>query len=192
MRFPKWARLVAPVLSLAAIGLVIGLPNIALGDEDQRDFNTSLTSFHETPTLSTGASGTLRLRLTPQEIDYTLTFQDLSSSVLFAHIHLGENHIAGGVIAFLCGGGGKPACSTTTTGTSGTISGKIEAADILAPTAVRLAVPNPVNQPQGLTANDLAAVERAIRADAVYGNVHSANFPAGEIRGQLLASGGRD
>jgi hypothetical protein len=177
------------VISLAALGLVIGLPNIALGNEDQREFNTTLTSFHETPTLSTNASGTLRLRLTPQEIDYTLTFEGLSSPVLFAHIHLGENHIAGGVIAFLCGGGGKPACSTTTAQTSGTISGKIVATDILAPTAARLAFPDNANQPQGLAAGDLAAAERAIRAGAVYGNVHSTTFPAGEIRGQLLAGG---
>jgi hypothetical protein len=192
MRFPKWTRLAAPLLSLAAVGLVIGLPNIAMGDEGRRDFNTTLSSFHETPTLSTEATGTLRLQLTPQEIDYTLTFNNLSSAVLFAHIHLGENHITGGVIAFLCGGGGKPVCSTTTEQTSGTISGKIVAADILPPTAPRLAVPNPVNQAQGLAAGDLAGAERAIRAGAVYGNVHSSTFPAGEIRGQLLAGGDRD
>ena len=36
----------------------------------------------------------------------------------------------------------------------------------------------------------LAAAERAIRAGAVYANVHTTVYPAGEIRGQL--DGGND
>ena len=77
----------------------------------------------------------------------------------------------GGVMVFFCGGGGQPACPATT---SGTISGAITAANVLAVPA------------QGIKAGDLAAVMRAIRAGASYANMHTPpNFPGGEIRGQI-------
>jgi hypothetical protein len=44
----------------------------------------------------------------------------LEGSVTAAHIHLGQEDGVGGVIAFLCGGGGKPACPQ-----SGEIRGQI-------------------------------------------------------------------
>jgi len=101
--------------------------------------------------------------------------------VLFAHLHLGAPAIAGGVFAFLCGGGGKPACPA-----SGSISGTITSTDILTPSTggITQAFPTPFT---------LAAAERAIRAGAVYGNVHTTVYPAGEIRGELgRGNDGRD
>ena len=71
---------------------------------------------------------------------------------------------------FFCGGGGKPSCPTTT---SGTISGTVAAADVVGPAG------------QGIKAGDLASVMRAIRAGAAYANMHTANFGNGEIRGQI-------
>jgi hypothetical protein len=41
---------------------------------------------------------------------------------------------------------------------------------------------------QGINAGDLAAVLRAIRAGASYANMHTTNFPGGEIRGQFPGS----
>jgi hypothetical protein len=38
---------------------------------------------------------------------------------------------------------------------------------------------------QGVEAGDLAGVIRAIRSGVTYANVHTVNFPTGEIRGQL-------
>ena len=46
-------------------------------------------------------------------IDSTLSYSDLEAPALFAHIHFGNRFTSGGVSAFLCGGGGKPACPTT-------------------------------------------------------------------------------
>jgi hypothetical protein len=39
---------------------------------------------------------------------------------------------------------------------------------------------------QGIAAGEFAEVLKAIRAGVVYVNVHSALFPGGEIRGQLV------
>ena len=90
-----------------------------------------------------------------------------------AHVHVGQREVNGGVSFFFCGGGGKPACPAST---SGTITGTVTAADVVGPTA------------QGFNEGDLASVERAINAGVTYANMHTAKFPAGEIRGQVIPS----
>jgi len=71
-------------------------------------------------------------------------------------------------------GGGKPACPAAT---SGTITGTVAAADVVGPAA------------QGVVPGDFANVVRAIRTGNTYANVHSALFPAGEIRGRVFGVG---
>ncbi len=103
-------------------------------------------------------------------IDYELSYSDIQfGTVLFAHIHLGRPAIAGGVSAFLCGGGGKPACPAT----SGTVTGTITAADVIGPGG------------QGIAAGELDELLGAMRESATYANVHSTGFPGGEIRGAI-------
>ncbi len=103
-----------------------------------------------------------------QTIDYTLSYSGLEAPVLFAHVHFGNRVTSGGVSAFLCGGGSKPACPQ-----SGSVSGTITAADVIGPTA------------QGIAAGEFGEFVDAIRAGLTYANVHSSKFPAGEIRGQI-------
>jgi hypothetical protein len=76
------------------------------------------------------------------------------------------------VVAFLCGGGGKPACPTP----DGEIEGTIVPADIGGPAA------------QGINAGEetaFAEFVRAIRAGYTYANVHATRWPTGEIRDQV-------
>jgi CHRD domain-containing protein len=103
-----------------------------------------------------------------QKITYKLTYT-LENSATVAHLHFAQQHVGGGVIAFLCGGGGKPACPSP----GGTVEGTITPDDIIGP------------ETQGIEAKSFAEAVRAIRAGAVYANVHSTRWPAGEIRGQL-------
>ena len=61
-------------------------------------------------------------------LHYRLTIRDFSEDPLFAHIHFARPDVNGGVIAFLCGGGGKPVCPR-----NGTVTGTITAADVVGP-----------------------------------------------------------
>jgi hypothetical protein len=104
-------------------------------------------------------------------MSYQLTYSGLSSVATAAHIHFAQRGVNGGVVAFPCGGGGKPACPPN----GGTVNGTITASDILAVAE------------QGVAAGDFAGVVRAIQSGTAYVNVHSTQFPAGEIRGQIRA-----
>ena len=90
----------------------------------------------------------------------------------FAHVHFGREGVNGGVIAFLCGGGGKPACPA-----SGEVTGTIVPADVVGPAD------------QGIAAGEFAEFVRALKAKAVYANVHTDTFGNGEIRGQVNGHG---
>jgi len=129
----------------------------------------TLSGFEENPTLSVPGSGEFTARLSDNAIEYELSYANPESPVTAAHIHIGARATNGGVVAFLCGGGGKPACPAAPARVTGTINaGNIVAA-----------------ADQGIAANELAEVLRAILADATYVNVHTTGRPAGEIRGQI-------
>ncbi len=169
MRVLRFSGLLAVCLALAT--LVVWLPTVAYSDRDNREFSATLTGFHENEAaVFTDGHGTIRLTLSDNAIEYELRYAALTGNPLFAHIHLGERHVNGAPIAFLCGGGSKPACPPAP---SGTVTGKIVASDIIGPTN------------QGLVVGNLAGAQRAIRAGAVYANMHTPNFTGGEIRGQL-------
>src|SRR5262249_59832384 len=101
-----------------------------------------------------------------------LTYSGLNTPAAVAHVHFGQPNVAGNVVFFSCGGGGKPACPAGTT-TPATVTGTVTAADILAPAG------------QGLQAGDNAGMIEEIRAGFAYANVHTSSSPAGEIRGPL-------
>jgi hypothetical protein len=170
MRLLKRSLLLMPLLALAVI--LVGLPAVAFGrDDDNGRFSARLIGINEVPSINTNGSASLKLTLKAAEIDFELSYHNLSGPPGAAHIHFGQARTNGGVMVFFCGGGNKPACPPTP---SGTVNGKIVAADVVGPPA------------QGITAGDLASVERAIRAGAAYANMHTANFPTGEIRGQIV------
>jgi hypothetical protein len=131
---------------------------------------TLLTGIEQVPSITSPASGAFAATLDParQTLSFSLSYSGLSSAVQFAHIHLGERFTNGGIMAFLCGGGGKPACPQ-----SGTVTGTVSASDIVALPA------------QGVPAGGFAQFAQGVLAKAAYVNVHTATFPDGEIRGQI-------
>jgi len=147
-----------------------------------------LTGAQETngpSTVITSATGTFTATVNDDSsITYTLSYKNLSSAVQQAHIHIGATKVNGGVSIFLCsnlgnGPAGTPACPDDATH-SGTVTHTVMAADVIGPAN------------QGVTAGDIADVVRAIASHVTYANVHTANHPGGEIRGQIRQRGDDD
>ncbi|HEV8580728.1 MAG TPA: CHRD domain-containing protein [Thermoanaerobaculia bacterium] len=168
MRHPRITALVATVAMLA----IVGIAGPALSDRSGRQMKADLRGFDEVPAVSSTGTGNFLARLAHDEsaLEYTLSYEDLEgTTTTAAHIHLGQRGVSGGVSAFLCGGGGKPACPAV----SGSVSGTIIAADVVGPAG------------QGIAAGELGELIRAMRRDVTYVNVHTDKHPSGEIRGQL-------
>lgn len=142
-----------------------------------KHFHARLDGGQETPAISTAGTGefTADLNEARTELSFELKFSGLSSNATAAHIHIGQFDVPGGIVIFLCGGI-KPACPAS----GGTVTGTVSASDVLALPA------------QGIAAGDFDKVITAMREGLTYANVHTTNFPAGEIRGQINGErGGR-
>jgi hypothetical protein len=161
--------------SLAVALLVAIAASAAVAHDGNGKRKASLNGFQETPSISTTGHGSFRTHVRSDGIHYTLRYTALENDAAVAHIHFGQRHVAGGVIAFLCGGGDKPPCPTR----EGEVTGVIDAADVIGPNA------------QGIEAGSLAEAVRALRRGAVYANVHTSRFGGGEIRGQVDHHGRR-
>jgi CHRD domain len=166
-------RRIQVAAAVAIVSIVSVVATTALAGNG-RNFEVELTGFEEVPAVSTVASGEFEARInrSEQRVDYRLSYEDLEAPVLFAHIHIGQKDVNGGVTVFLCGGGTKP----TPCPQSGTVE------DSFGPTDV---VSSPQATSQGLAAGEFDELIRAMRAGMTYANVHSQKFPGGEVRGQL-------
>jgi CHRD domain len=176
-------RLVAGALVFAAVVLVVGGASaLAKGRDDGGTFRAKLNGYNEvvgapgpgTGSISTGATGTWVGKLRGGDhLDFTLTYTGMEGgTVTVSHPHFAQEHVGGDIFGFFCGGP-KPPCPTP----SGTVTGTWTSADIIGPAG------------QGVEAGAFAKFVRALRAGAVYVNVHSTRFPEGEIRGQVHGAG---
>lgn len=164
--------LVAPAILL--------LPGGSSGATEAGTFKAVLTGYQEVPSISTAATGEFQAKAGPGPvIGYTLSYSNIQNAFA-AHIHLGQKGVNGGISAFLCGGGDKPACPAT----GGTLSGTIDAADVIGPSS------------QGLSPGEIQELIDAMQAGVTYANVHTTDgdatpnegpgdFPGGEIRGRI-------
>jgi hypothetical protein len=133
-------------------------------------FSASLAGKNEVPPINTAGSGVFRMEIVDGNITFSLSFSDLGSALSVAHLHFAPTKVGGGVMIFLCGGGGQPDCPAVT---SGTITGTITAANVTGPTT------------QGIDVGDLDSALEVVRAGGSYANMHTTNFAGGEIRGQV-------
>ncbi len=164
---------IAGAVAVVAVASVVATTAVAGGD---KHLSTRLTGFQEVPAISTDAGGKFRakLRTSSQEIQYELSYADLTGAVQQAHIHLGQRAVNGGISVFLCSNlGNGPAGTQACPAAPATITGTIRPADVIGPAS------------QGLEAMQFDELVRAIRAGVTYANVHTETFPGGEIRGQL-------
>jgi hypothetical protein len=97
-------------------------------------------------------------------VSYTIPYSGLSGPPTLAHIHGGAAGTAGAPVT--------PVFPNLPTTTSGTITGSFAAADILTGGG-------------GIVKGDLNSLVAAMKAGNAYANIHTANNPQGEIRGQI-------
>lgn len=176
-------------MKLGSLVAALALTSAAVAHEPS-EFRAKLSGFNETGALNaeSGAilsegSGTLELKLDrqTQTLTFTLKFANLSSAVTQSHIHFGKEHMAGGVMVFFCSNlASAPAGTQPCPANGGTVTGTISAANVLAIAG------------QNVKAGDFDAIEDALESNTAYVNVHTANFPAGEIRGQIHNESDRD
>lgn len=160
------------------IGVLLALSVFTVSAHDGVKLRAKLVGAEEVPVVSTQANGEFEARFEPDgTISYKLSYEGLEGgNTLFAHIHLGQQSVNGGVMTFLCGGGTKP---TPCPNISGTVEGSISSADILG-----LAT-------QQVPAAGFDEFVRALRNGTAYVNVHTTASPGGEIRGQVKDNNGR-
>jgi hypothetical protein len=159
------------MIALLALLVVVSVGSLQAAASGGKNFSATLTGYEETPTLSVAGTGSFTARLSNDgtSISYSLSYSGLTGAAGQAHIHLGMPAIAGNVIAFLCGGGGQDPCP----GMEGTVTGSIEAADVIGPAD------------QGIAPGEFDELVAAMFFGATYANVHTVAFPNGEIRGQI-------
>ena len=97
---------------LAAAILVGAATVVPATYANAQDFHAKLSGFNEIGGLGAGETGaifsqgqgTLKLKLNTklQTANWTLTYSNLSATVLQAHIHFGKVHVAGGIMVFFC------------------------------------------------------------------------------------------
>ncbi|MDQ5858042.1 MAG: CHRD domain-containing protein [Acidobacteriota bacterium] len=133
--------------------------------ENTKNFVAPLKDSNEVPPRDTGATGLALFHLVNDgtELYYKVIVANVHN-VTASHIHLGAAGANGGVVAFLFGG------PTTSGRTQGILAeGTITDADLIGALG-------------GLTLADLI---EEIEAGNAYVNVHTTQFPGGEIRGQI-------
>jgi hypothetical protein len=167
----------AAAVAIVAIVSVVATTALAGDGGNARADLDGYQELSPTSSVSTVGNGEFKAKIRSQQIQYELRYRDLEGgAVLFAHIHFGQRATNGGVSAFLCGGGGKPPCPPS----PATVTGTIVPTDVVGPAA------------QGIAPAQFDELVRAMRAGATYANVHTTQWPGGEIRGQIDAAGDGD
>ena len=129
----------------------------------------AMTPFFETPPVTSPASGVAVMRIDRATLNFTfdLYFGNLTTPTVMAHLHVAPPGVAGPIILGLDGQptpNGSPTIAFVPLGVTafnGTVTGTFP-----------------------------AAFREQLFAGLVYVNVHSQQFPQGEIRGQLVPGAG--
>jgi hypothetical protein len=141
--------------------------------------SANLQSENEVPAISSPARGKFAAEINEDTVEYELSFEGLQGVVTQSHIHIAQPNVNGGVMVWLCNtatnaGPANFTGPTCPAAPGGTVTGTIEAKDVLAVT------------PQGIAAGEFEEFVAALKKGIAYVNVHSSLFGGGEIRGQVV------
>ena len=151
---------------LYAIILVLGalllLPGSAC-DDSEVESEADLDGSQAVPAVVTAMTGEVTVEIENGELEFELEVEDNTSNIVAAHIHCAPPGVNGPV--------GVTLFSGSFTDEEGTVAEGV------------LTAPNPDPNPCGW--GDLDAVAADLVSGNTYVNVHTLDFPGGEIRGDL-------
>ena len=130
-----------------------------------KQFFAVLEGLQEVPPVETNARGQARFRINDDEmgLQYRFTVNNLANMTQ-AHIHLGRRGENGPIVAFLFG-----PVDPGITVTQGTVQGTLNQSSLVGP----------------LEGQPFSELISQMEAGNTYVNVHTKQYPAGEIRGQI-------
>lgn len=148
-----------------AITIALGFALAARPAQADFSYSAGLSSAQQVPVNGSTATGfaTISFSTATQTFTYSITFSGLSAPATISHIHYGAFGTNGPIIFDFT--------ALLPKATSGTFGGTLTAADLIPRPAVGI--------------NTFADAVAAIQLGTAYYNIHNANFPGGEIRGQV-------
>jgi hypothetical protein len=151
------ARLIALTSSVLVLAAWIGRPTPA---PKSMTYLAHMTGAQETPANNAKGTGNGTLTIDGTKMSFKIEVKDLSGAPTAAHIHVGAAGVAGGPVYTFA--------LKSDAGKSGTIAeGSV---DLMKDVS------------SGVTGDSLKVL---LNTGKAYVNVHTGNFPGGEIRGQL-------
>lgn len=151
-------------VSCVLMGLALSSCQKGSDDIGER-FMVQLAGANEVPARGTAANGVMGFNVTGNRVDYSIEVHGIGN-ITGAHLHSGAAGVNGPIrIALFPGPGSNFTTSPFSPGDGQLYEGSFEASDV-----------------NGISYSDLLA---GMRAGTVYGNVHTTQFPGGEMRGQV-------
>jgi hypothetical protein len=162
------------VFAKASLTAVLGIVFAAVPMSAATIFSTTLAGANETPPVASAGTGSMTVTLDADTLSVSVTFSGLTSPDTASHIHC-------------CGSGpvSQPIAVPFTTFPTGLTAGTFSASYDLTSAGTYSAAFLMANGNTAASAE--AAFVAGLNGGQTYGNVHSGNFPGGEIRGQLAA-----
>ena len=131
-------------------------------------FWTGLEGEFENPQVDTNASGMAVFKITQERIWYMINITGIEK-VTSAHIHSGALGEKGPILASLFGSNGTETGNINGTLTQGNITGQML-------------------EGQAGASDQLSEIVSGMKNGTTYVDVHTINYPAGEIRGQIMSA----
>ena len=156
-------RFVLAAMFLGIVGLATS--SCTKGSDGATIFQATLTGSGEVPPRGTAAQGAVGLTVDGNTVQYSIEVHGITA-ITGSHIHSGASGVNGPIRIALYPRPGVNFAPTATASVDGVLlQGTFQASDVV-----------------GITFDQLLA---DMRAGTAYANVHTTQFPGGEIRGQV-------
>ena len=154
------------MIRIATVALALGLA--ACGSSNPAThFKATMNAANEPGGVTSNGTGTADYTVDGGTVSYTVTFSGLTANATAGHIHVGPAGVNGAVTVPF---------TQVPHATAGTVSGTFTAANVAAASTSDGGI--------AVDAGDYNGLLQLMRAGETYTNIHTSNFPNGEIRGQ--------